>query len=270
MKIQHYLLAIPLLVAALWSCSGNGNDSSAKNDPPVAASPEAQLKASITRFPDSLLLRESLVQYYRETDRMDEALNATQQVLVKDSLNDHWWDMKAILHAENDDTALAIRAWERAVDIAPLPKYLLALGYLYADTKNEKALFIADGLLAADKAHSEREALVIKGIYYRNTGNLKEGIKCLDQALAIDYTYTIAYREKAILLYNNNQFAEAITLLKKGTTLRNNFDEGYYWMGRCYEKLKQLPEAIECYQQALYYDKNFLEAQDALARLGVK
>jgi tetratricopeptide (TPR) repeat protein len=41
-------------------------------------------------------------------------------------------------------------------------------------------------------------------------------------------------------------------------------------MGRCYEKLNQKQAAIEAYQTALMYDPNYIEAADALAKLGVK
>ncbi len=41
-------------------------------------------------------------------------------------------------------------------------------------------------------------------------------------------------------------------------------------MGRCYEKLDRKQEAIESYQMALLYDKNFIEAKEALVKLGVK
>jgi tetratricopeptide (TPR) repeat protein len=52
--------------------------------------------------------------------------------------------------------------------------------------------------------------------------------------------------------------------------LQNNFDEGYYFKGKCYEKLGMIPQAIEAYQTALMYDPNYIEARDALGKLGVK
>jgi hypothetical protein len=36
------------------------------------------------------------------------------------------------------------------------------------------------------------------------------------------------------------------------------------------EKLKRTDEAIESYQRALMYDPEYIEAKDALARLGIK
>jgi tetratricopeptide (TPR) repeat protein len=76
-----------------------------------------------------------------------------------------------------------------------------------------------------------------------------------------------AYREKGIALYQEKKYEEAIKVLSRGVTLQNNFDEGYYWMGKCYEKLNKKDEAIQSYQNALLYDKDFIEARKALERL---
>jgi len=76
-----------------------------------------------------------------------------------------------------------------------------------------------------------------------------------------------AYREKGIALYQEKKYEEAIKVLSRGVTLQNNFDEGYYWMGKCYEKLNEKEEAIQSYQSALLYDKDFIEARKALERL---
>jgi tetratricopeptide (TPR) repeat protein len=55
--------------------------------------------------------------------------------------------------------------------------------------------------------------------------------------------------------------------LKRAVTIQNNFDEGYYWLGKCYEKLNKIAEAKQSYQNALLYDKDFIEAREALNRL---
>ena len=79
-----------------------------------------------------------------------------------------------------------------------------------------------------------------------------------------------AYREKAIALYNEKKYENAIKVLKRAVTIQNNFDEGYFWMGKCYEKLGRKDEAIESYQRALLYDKDYIEARDALNKIEAK
>ena len=129
---------------------------------------------------------------------------------------------------------------------------------------------IADALILANKAKAQKEAIFIKGLYYNYTGDKKKAIALFDSCLRIDYTYMFAYREKAIAMYDQGKYEEAAQVLIRAVTVQNNFDEGYYWLGQCYEKLNRKDEAIESYQKALLYDKDFVEAREALERLGVK
>ena len=79
-----------------------------------------------------------------------------------------------------------------------------------------------------------------------------------------------AYREKGIALYDLGKYNDAITVLDKAVTLQNNFDEGYYWLGRCLEKLNKPNDAIEEYKTALLYSPDYIEAKTALERLQAK
>ena len=70
-----------------------------------------------------------------------------------------------------------------------------------------------------------------------------------------------------IALFNLSKYDDAINILKRAVTIQNNFDEGYFWMGKCYEKLGRKEDAIESYENALLYDKNFVEAREALNQI---
>jgi tetratricopeptide (TPR) repeat protein len=250
-------------------CSCNSNES---NDAPIAkpVSKEQQLKKAVAQYPDSLLLIENLIEYYRNNGSYDTAINLTNEALKRDSENVELIDIKGTLLYENGDTLQAIKAYEAAINIYPLPEYVISLGTLYAQTKNPKALTMADALIIADKAKAEREALFIKGQYYASTSDRPKAISFFDSCISIDYTYMLAYREKAITLYDMGKYEDALEVLNRAITIQNNFDEGYYWRGKCYEKLNRTQDAIENYQTALLYDKNFIEAKEALENLGVK
>jgi tetratricopeptide (TPR) repeat protein len=261
------LTAISILLA-LVACN---NETGTEEATTVVETPEEQLKKAINAYPDSLQLRDKLITLYEQKDDYDAALAVVNEVLAKDSSIAYFWDVKAKLHGLTDDTASTIRALEMAVELDPQPEYLQSLGYLYADTKNEKALVIGDALIFAKKAASAKEALLIKGMYYSKTGNSQKAIALFDEALAQSYTFMFAYREKAITQYNTGKYADALKTLEKATTLQNDFDEGYYWMGRCYEKLGKITDAAENYKLAVLYARDgYAEAADALGRLGIK
>ncbi len=237
--------------------------------PVVTNAAEKEMQDAIAKFPDSLLLRENLIQYYRDNGTYDMAISATDTALKRSPGNARLWDIKGTLQFENEDTLNAIKSFEKAIEFFPDPQYMMSLGTLYAQTKNAKALDMADALLRSKKT-ADKEALFIKGLYFTYIGDKQKAIVFFDNCLALDYTFMFAYREKAIALYDLHKYEEALKVLDKAVTLQNNFDEGYYWKGRCLEKMNRVNDAIESYRTALLYDPEYVEAQDALAKLGVK
>ncbi len=266
MKKQY--LVFFFLCCILAACTNNDNtpDTGTEN----ISAEEQSLMDAVAKFPDSLLLREQLIQYYRDSADYTKAIAATDEALKKDSLNDRLWDIKGNLHFENYDTINAITALNRAAGINPIPQYIIPLGSMYAQTKDSLALNIADFLLEAKMTRDDKEAFFIKGLYYNFTGDKSKAISFFDKCINIDYNYMYAYREKAIALYDLNKFEDAITVLDKAVTLQNKFDEGYYWLGRCLEKTNKQADAIEEYKNALRISPDYVEARDALKRLGAQ
>jgi len=264
---------LPALVLFIAIISCNNQDGTKKNGEPAslsAAEYEKILKDSVARFPDSLLLRENLVQFYRDNADYDKALATVDQAIQKDSINARLWDIRGTLHFENEDTVQAIRSFEKALRLNPMPRYLILLGSLYAQTKNTRALAVADALLQSKLPETEKEAYFIKGMYFTYTGDKSQAIAFFDKCLNLDNRHMFAYREKGIALYDMGKYQEATAVLNKAVTLQNNFDEGYYWLGRCYEKLDKPNDAIDAYKTALLYSPDYVEAKDALTRLSGK
>lgn len=255
------------LASILLFASCNSEDKT--SNPQIASDQNSiqNLKIQIKQFPDSLMLKENLIEAYRNEGYYDSAISVADEEIRKDSGSAYLWNIKATLYFENNDTLQAINCLKKAIDIYPLPEYLVALGTVYAEIKNEKSLYIADELLQSDKRKSGKDAYFIKGLYYNYANEPQLAITYLDSCLQLDFTYMYAYREKAIAWYTEKKYNDALKVLKRAVTIQNNFDEGYYWMGKCYEKLNDTSNAIQSYQAALLYDKNYLEAQDALKRL---
>ena len=126
---------------------------------------------------------------------------------------------------------------------------------------------MAEALLYANKAGAEKEAYFIKGLYYSYNNEKEKAIPFFDKCININYTFMDAYLEKGIALYDLKKYSEAATVLQKAVMVQNNYDKGYYYLGRCFEKLNNKEDAIEAYKMALLYDPNYVEAQDALGKL---
>lgn len=228
---------------------------------------EQQLKAAINQYPDSLLLVETLIQYYRDNGQPARAMSQTDSILHTDSLLANFWNIRAVLLFEQADTTGAIHSLEKAVSIEPYPGYWEALGTLYSETGNPAGLSLADSLLIHESPKWDKEAYFIKGLYYSAVNNGSKAIEWFDKSLSISFTYMEAYREKAIALMHMNRYAEALAVLDKAITIQNGFDEGHYYRGQCLEKLKRPDEAMEAYQTALMYDAGYAEARSALDKL---
>jgi len=227
-----------------------------------------ELRSLINKFPDSSLLKEQLIQYYREYGKYDKAIAETKKILLYDSLNDRWFDILATLQYENMDTLNAINSFEKAIQLVPSPVYMISLGTLYAQTINPRAIPMAELLFRTD-LKAEKEASFIKGLYHSYSGDKKESLKDFDKCISLNFTFMEAYREKAIALYDLNRYEDAIAVLEKAITLQNNFDEGYYYRGRCEEKLGLKSDAIASYKTALAYDPTYIEAKEALSAMGI-
>lgn len=260
-KIILFVFAI-----VFFSCSNNSSSpvSSAHVDMPEK---EKKLREAISAHPDSLLLTENLVQYFRENDNYSQALAETEKALQKDSLNEKLWYMKALMLFENEDTTRAITAWERIIKINPRPEYIKTLGFLYAITKDNMAIAMSDLMMNM----SPPEALFIKGIYFAKTGEKENAIAFFNECLKLNYKDLMSYREKAIAEYELGKYVEALKTLELALAVKQTYDEAYYWAGRCYEKLGKNKEAAENYQMAIQFAEgnDYPEAKDALGRMGI-
>ncbi len=264
MRLKFFFATV-FAVFVFAACNSGDN-----SEPPPPSSDQntiQSIKEQIRQHPDSLMLKENLIEAYRNQGYYDSAISIANEEITKDSGSAYLWNIKASLYFENGDTINAINSLKRAIDIYPLPDYLVALGTVYAEIKSKTSLKIADELLRANRAKSGKDAYFIKGLYYNYVNQPARAVSYLDSCLNLDFTYMYAYREKAIALYTEKKYEEAIKVLNRAVTIQNNFDEGYYWMGRCYEKLNKTDEAIQSYENALLYDKNFVEAREALNRL---
>lgn len=265
-----------LLFIVLFSCkdkdgeSQQGSGVSITNEATEKKLKEDSLISQIKKFPDSSLNKENLIQFYRENNELKKALAETQKEIDQDSSNARWWKIKATLHYENGDTVASIKAFEKAIALYPAINDIISLGLIYGQTANKKALEVADYVLSSQYINYEKDAWYIKGLYYTYSNNKPEAIRMFDKTIGLSHTFMDAYREKAIALYDLQKYKEAADVLIKATTIQNSFDEGYFYLGKCYEKINKKESAIESYQKALLYAPDFTEAEEALKRLSGK
>ncbi|MCO6496307.1 MAG: tetratricopeptide repeat protein [Chitinophagaceae bacterium] len=256
-----------LLILFISSCTGNEEESAQLR---LSQATIEDLEAAVNKYPDSAIIIQELIQAYHKRDNYDSAIALAERTIRRDTGNSYMWNVLASLKFESSDTLGAIDALQHAINDFPLPEYYVALATIYAGMKDKNALYITDYLLDSTSTSNWDDAYFIKGFYYNCAGKPQEAIPYLDSCLASNYTYMYAYREKAIALYDMKKYEEAVKVLNRAVTIQNNYEEGYYWLGKTYEKLNKKDSAIESYQFALLYDKEFPEAREALDRLTKK
>ena len=258
------IVYIPVFLC-LFSCNIISNN----EEPPVVVkdtSSESVLVSVLKAHPDSLLAWENLIQFYRENGDYPKALGTVATAIQKDSFSERLFYIRGTLQYENEDTVSAIKSFERAAYLKPTPENNLFLSTLYAETKDSRALTVADNLSTYWKVAPEK-VLFIKGIYYSAINDKMKAIRLMDECLRMNFTYMEAYREKALALYDLHKYDDALQVLNKAVTLQNSYEEGYYYMGQCLEKLNRFPEAAEAYRKALMYDPGYVEAKEALEKI---
>ncbi len=256
----------PYLILIILALSCNTAPKKEVVIPPPLPTEEQDIKNAIAQFPDSMLLKENLIQYYRENDDYTKAIAEVNYSISTDSSNARYWHIKAVLHFENDDTLQAIYSFEKELNIQPNTTAIISLGTLYAQSKNKQAIELANLLIANFKSTSEKEAYFIKGLYYSAIKDNTQAIDFFDRCIKLDFTFMESYREKSIALYNLQKYNEAIAVLNRAVTLQNNYSEGYYYLGLCYERINNTEAAAASLQKALLYNPNDEEAKIALKK----
>lgn len=233
--------------------------------------PVQNLLTNVEQYPDSMGLRMKLVDALDSLGAYQQALGQLDSLIRKDSLNYGLWYRKALLQENAKDTTGALRSYRYAIRIYPSPDAMLAAANLLAEKKDTTALRICQELMASGMGREYvAHCHFITGVYYARTGNQAKAIESFNSCIRNDLNYMEAYMEKGFLYFDNKQTREALQVFQTVVTLKNTYADGYYWIAKCKEILKQPAEAIDNYRKSLTLDPTLTEAAAALSRLGAK
>lgn len=261
MKLRLFTILLSLFLV-LSACNDAQQKDDSESKIPTVSDP---VKIALA-YRDSALAQEQLIQYYRDSGVYEKAMSHAELMSKKDSLNPRWPYIHATLAYEKGDTAKAIGILERSMSLSPDRRSAILLGTLYARTGDQRALMIA-GLLRTKPLNAAAEAGFIAGTYLSVKDEKTKAIEEFDNAIRESYTFMEAYREKALLLIEQGKYAEALAVMDKAVTVKNNYAEGHYYKGICLQKLGRTADAAESFQTVLLYDPSYEEARSALEEL---
>jgi tetratricopeptide (TPR) repeat protein len=266
-KKKNLFWALTILYCA---CNANKSTSETTDETRQIPAQEQQMRNAIASAPDSAPLRNKLIDYYEENGDYQSAIRENDVLIKQFPADAKLLDVKARLLFLHADTAGAIAAFEKAVQLSPNPDYMISLGTLLAQYRQPAANAVADSLIQFFGQSTLLQALFIKGLYCTHTGNKQQAVEYFNKCINNSYTFLDAYREKAIAQYDLGNYLDATKTLELQLALNQTNEEAHYWQGRCFEKLNQKEAAIRSYTMAIQFDPNYTDAKDALARLGIK
>jgi tetratricopeptide (TPR) repeat protein len=226
------------------------------------------LQQAVKELPQSIFLRILLARSYDAQQETDKAILVCDEILHTDSNQLNTLALKAELLEKKNDVPATIAVLEKVHHLVPSNIQLAnKLMYQYAETKNPKALTLADTLIRRDSLKVSADPFYVKGLYYANTGDNANALRFFDQTIQRSHRYLNAYIEKGKILFNQKKTAEALKTFQLAITVDAAFADAWYWIGQCQESIGQKADAKLSYQKAYSLDKTFVEAKEAAEKI---
>lgn len=228
----------------------------------------AFLGNALKKMPHNIALKIALARGLQQKNEIEKALLLCNEISSQYPNQLDVLLLKSELLKDQNKNAEALTTLETAYSFAPGDVELAhTLAFEYAEAKNQKAISLSDSLIKTDFAKRQAGPYYFKGIYYYNTGNLREALKQLDAAIQTDYTFINAYINKGIIYYDEKKYDQAIKTFKLASAVSPTSADPYYWLGKTEEAKGNKAEAKLNYQRAYGLDKSLKKAKEAAERL---
>jgi protein O-GlcNAc transferase len=113
----------------------------------------------------------------------------------------------------------------------------------------EEAEAIYRGLIQAKS--QAPQAWHYLGLIAYQRGNVEEGIRLLEQAIALDFTIPEFHGNRGFMLLTLGRYDEARFALTRAIELRPDFPEALNNLGNVFKELRDYPAAIQAYERAI-------------------
>jgi tetratricopeptide (TPR) repeat protein len=246
----------------LWGCTNKKNEQDTR--------PLSEDLSSLTKqFPDSIPLQ---LQYHQQifiNGDQKGAMEGLMKLAEKYPTRIDLLNELAALSLENMDTALSIHFLNQSMDInAKQSDAAFMLAGIYAAQKNPNWKKITEHLIhQKEDPIAAAKGYYLTGIQLSNENKIKEAITAFEKAIILNYTFTDAYIEKAILLFDSDHTDQAIDLLYKAQEMDRKSADIPFWLGECYLKKKNKEKAMAFFEQTQRLDPDYQAAIDRIANI---
>lgn len=222
------------------------------------------LEDAVKKVPESLVLQISLARGYQQRQQWDKGLAICNRIITAYPNQLDALVLKADLLKAQNKTAEALATLEQAYQYAPFdPELVHNLAFGYAQTKNARALALADSLIGADSAQRHAEPYYFKGVYFSNAGNKAAALQQFAEAIRRDYNFLDAHMEQGVLHFEAKQYATAQQVFERVLTISPAYADAYFWLGKVAQAQGQTLQAKDHYLRAYSLDKSLTGAKKA-------
>ena len=236
-----------------------GRDEANMENPVVVS-----LKTQISQYPDSIELYDKLIDEYAHEKAYSNAVAWTDSVIKRNpEENFLYWMSRGDLQRQAGNYTDAIYSYNYYLKKYPDDEQvLLNLANAQAEAGHPATLLLTSRILNEfPTAENRIDAYFINGIYYSRSRKYDSAIASYDQAILNRNTFWEAHLEKGITYFDAGQVDKALKTFQLLQQANPSYPDAYYWMGKCYEAIKDKATALKNYEAAYSLDKTFADAK---------
>jgi tetratricopeptide (TPR) repeat protein len=196
-----------------------------------------------------------------------KAIGYIDEVIKLDELEPKSYFLRGVVLLENNDTLLAIRNFQKSIDVDQ--DYFdahLQLGLIFAEKKNKLAIDYFNNALNIKPDNIDVSYYL--ALYYQETGDYDEAIKIYEGLLSKDPEFYYAlYNIGYINLVYLKDYPKAIDNFTRVIEIKPEYTDAWYNRGFAWEMQKNVENSRNDYKKALELTPNYEKAIDGLNRI---
>jgi tetratricopeptide (TPR) repeat protein len=196
-----------------------------------------------------------------------KALGYIDEVIKLNELEPMSYFLRGVVLLENNDTLLAIRNFQKSIDVdQDFFDAHLQLGLIFAEKKNKLAIDYFNNAL--NIRPDNLDVSYYLALYYQETGGYDEAIKIYEGMLLKDTTFYYAlYNIGFINLVYLKDYPKSVEYFTKVIELKPDYTDAWYNRGFAWELQKNPENSRSDYKKALEITPNYEKAIDGLNRI---
>ncbi len=192
-----------------------------------------------------------------------KAFTTINNVLKNDVYNPEGYFLKGMIYKDIKDTSKAISSFQTALNVMPDYKdAAIQLGQIYAAQGDPIAIQYYNNAFRMDT--TDVFPIYAQGVFYHQQNNPEMAKNQYKECIRRDHQYADAYYNIGFLYLDQDSVENAWRHFDLLTRISPADPEAYYNRGICYQMMGKTQEAIDDFEQALVFDKDYAEAKEAL------